>query len=391
LLELISVVIPVYNTSKFLKKCLDSIINQSYNNLEIIIINDASTDNSSEIINEYALKDNRIKSIINKDNMGWSEARNIGINKATGDYITFIDSDDFISFDSIEILYTSLKDNNVNLAIPQYILFDIKSKHFYKDSYHNNNFFINDLNEIKLVNKNHLLNNLVNINVSVFKLYNLKIIKDNNIYFPKNLTFEDSVFFYMFLLHDNKTEVLYANTAVYFYIQNNSAITQNNSKFVDIMKINKLVKDLFIKHNLYDKYYNSINYYLCNHILYWGLTGKNNSLNRDITYFKEASNFLNQEIDNNYLNNILKHHHRFYYNKLKKIKHNYKSFYYKMLLKDIYKQSIFSKIIKLIKLIIKIIGNLSINKIIKISSLLFKIFIEFISSIPKLTYKIYKN
>ena len=91
----VSIVVPIYNTEKYLKKCLDSIINQTYENLEIILVDDGSTDNSGKIIDDYAKKDSRIKAIHQK-NAGQSTARNNGIKKATGKYISFIDGDDEI-------------------------------------------------------------------------------------------------------------------------------------------------------------------------------------------------------------------------------------------------------------------------------------------------------
>ena len=92
---LISIIIPVYNAEKYLLKCLNSVINQTYNNLEIILVDDESTDNSSKIYNEFAKNDNRIK-IFHQKNKGVSSARNCGIDKARGKYIAFIDPDDEI-------------------------------------------------------------------------------------------------------------------------------------------------------------------------------------------------------------------------------------------------------------------------------------------------------
>ena len=92
----ISVIIPVYNTEKYLEQCLESVINQTYKDLEIICVNDASTDNSFDVINEYSKKDSRIKYINFETNKGVSAARNVGLEAATGDYICFIDSDDWI-------------------------------------------------------------------------------------------------------------------------------------------------------------------------------------------------------------------------------------------------------------------------------------------------------
>ena len=105
--DLISVVIPVYNVEQYLPKCIESIMNQTYKNLEIILVNDGSTDGSQKICEEYKSIDNRIK-IINKENGGLSDARNVGIDNSSGNYITFIDSDDYIDDDYVYTLYKSL-------------------------------------------------------------------------------------------------------------------------------------------------------------------------------------------------------------------------------------------------------------------------------------------
>ena len=115
----ISVIIPVYNTSSLLRRCLDSVVNQTYKNLEIILINDGSTDNSLEICKEYALKDKRIV-IIDKANEGGGKARNAGLDIATGDYIAFVDSDDEVDVRIFELLYSYLQKNNAEMAICDY-------------------------------------------------------------------------------------------------------------------------------------------------------------------------------------------------------------------------------------------------------------------------------
>ena len=100
----ISIILPVYNVEKYLKQCLDSIINQTFTDFECICVNDGSTDSSLKILQQYASKDNRFK-IINQENKGLSESRNIGLSVAIGDYILFIDSDDFIDNNFCEVLY----------------------------------------------------------------------------------------------------------------------------------------------------------------------------------------------------------------------------------------------------------------------------------------------
>ena len=102
--DLISIIIPVYNVELYLEKCLDSIINQTYKNIEILLVDDGSKDNSGKMCDEYAKKDNRIK-VIHKENGGLSSARNCGIKNSNGKYLTFVDSDDIIELDMIESLY----------------------------------------------------------------------------------------------------------------------------------------------------------------------------------------------------------------------------------------------------------------------------------------------
>ena len=110
--DLITIVVPIYNVEPYLKKSVSSIINQTYKNLEIILVNDGSTDNCAKICDEYSKIDSRIK-VIHKENGGLSDARNAGINIATGKYISFVDADDYITNDYIEYMYTILKQYNV--------------------------------------------------------------------------------------------------------------------------------------------------------------------------------------------------------------------------------------------------------------------------------------
>ena len=117
--EKITVIVPVYNVENYLNKCLDSLINQTYKNLEIIVINDGSTDNSGTICQEYAQKDNRIV-YIEKENGGLSDARNAGLDRMTGSYVTFVDSDDWIEQDYVEVLYNKLTEHQADVSVGNY-------------------------------------------------------------------------------------------------------------------------------------------------------------------------------------------------------------------------------------------------------------------------------
>jgi len=119
--ELISIIVPIYNVEIYLEKCLNSIINQTYKNIEILLINDGSSDNSLRICKKYQKKDKRIV-LINKKNGGLSSARNAGIDKASGNYLLFIDSDDYIEIDMIEKLYNNIKSNNADISICNFFI-----------------------------------------------------------------------------------------------------------------------------------------------------------------------------------------------------------------------------------------------------------------------------
>lgn len=114
--SLISIIVPVYNTELYLTQCIDSIVTQTYTNLDIILINDGSTDNSGKICDEYADKDSRIR-VIHNQNSGVSAARNVGLGICKGEYVAFIDSDDYVAKDFIEKLYRAITENEVDLSI----------------------------------------------------------------------------------------------------------------------------------------------------------------------------------------------------------------------------------------------------------------------------------
>ena len=116
----VSVIVPVYNVEKYLKRCLDSLINQTLSDIDIICINDGSKDSSLQILEQYAQKESRIV-IYNQENSGLSVARNTGLEHASGEYIGFVDSDDWVDLDFYEKLYNSAKNNNADIAVADFI------------------------------------------------------------------------------------------------------------------------------------------------------------------------------------------------------------------------------------------------------------------------------
>ncbi len=122
----VSIIVPVYNVEKYLQSCMDSLVNQTLEDIEIICVNDGSTDNSLEILESYAKKDSRIK-VFTIENSGNSIARNYGIKIAKGKYVGFVDSDDYINETMFEKLYNSCEQNDLDLAICKISLFDDKT------------------------------------------------------------------------------------------------------------------------------------------------------------------------------------------------------------------------------------------------------------------------
>ena len=131
---LISIIVPIYNVEKYLRQCLDSNQDQSYQNFECLLINDGSPDNSADICKEYVSKDPRFR-YIEKENGGVSSARNLGLEHSKGEYITFIDSDDWVDSDYLEVLYKSLTDEKADVAVSTYKQFNMDDNNYYVHSY----------------------------------------------------------------------------------------------------------------------------------------------------------------------------------------------------------------------------------------------------------------
>lgn len=189
----ISVIIPVYNTENYLRRCLDSVCNQTLPDIEIICINDCSTDSSLELLREYASKDSRIKIIDFKENKGAAVARNTGIDEAQGEYIGFVDSDDFIDLDFYEKLYKKAAEANADIA---------------KGNYAVNGIIVDShINSIIEKDKNALCFSFCSA------IFRTKLLKEYNIRFPMLIDMEDPLFTLNFAQVSNKV-VTMENTKV---------------------------------------------------------------------------------------------------------------------------------------------------------------------------------
>ncbi len=219
----ISIIVPVYKVEKYLPRCVESIINQTYQNIEIILVDDGSPDNCGNLCDEYAKKDERIK-VIHKQNGGLSAARNSGINISTGDFIAFIDSDDWISEDYCETLYRSMIETNSEVSIIDYNVVNEEDK----ITNPTNAEYQSEENErIIYENENILKELLLQKNIKNFvwrMLYKKEVICD----FLAGINYEDMFFTLQVLM--NVQKVVYTKKRCYNYLQRSGSITATISE-----------------------------------------------------------------------------------------------------------------------------------------------------------------
>lgn len=247
-IPLISVIIPVYNVSLYLKRCLDSVVNQTYHNLEIILVNDGSTDNSREICEEYAKRDKRII-VIHQDNKGLSEARNAGINIATGLYISFIDSDDYISKYFIEILLESAKSEKSDIVVCCFKKGNNEDYKFPIDEKPRIEKTLSAEEGLQQWHSNHKDVETVAWN----KLYSAKLFKDG-IRYPAGKYFEDVVTTH--LLVQNANKITFILNELYYYFQRNTSIqgTWSEIKIYDKIYMQEKRLEWFRKYGYQEAY-----------------------------------------------------------------------------------------------------------------------------------------
>ena len=213
--QLVSIIIPVYNVERYLKKCIDSVINQTYANLEIILVDDGSPDGCGDICDDYAKKDKRIR-VIHKVNGGLSDARNAGIDAATGDYIAFVDSDDYVASDYAELLYKACIEANADISCCSYYrVYGQKKIKAPKPS------TIIGLTNIEALRDIFLANSLCEV-MTWNKLYRRSLFTDNDIRFPVGKVHEDNYTTYKLFYFANKVQFI--GTPRYFYLQRSESI-----------------------------------------------------------------------------------------------------------------------------------------------------------------------
>lgn len=249
----ISVIVPVYNVEKYLKKCLNSLVNQTLKDIEIIIVNDGTKDNSQQIIDEFKVKYPKlIKSYI-KENGGLSDARNYGLKYATGKYIAFVDSDDYVDEKMFEIMYEKAISSDFDIVMCDLnYVYDEKIK------------FCSCNVTKDLLNKKQIKDKMINIYPTAWnKIYKKSLI--NKFQFKKGIWYEDVEFMYRILPYADSIGVI--NKPFYQYVQRQGAISSTfNDKIFDyIYNFNGLI-NFYKENNLFNEYYDELEYSYVRHI-----------------------------------------------------------------------------------------------------------------------------
>ncbi len=207
-----SIIIPVFNSEKYLENCIISVLNQTYKNFELLLINDGSTDNSAEICEKFANEDNRIK-VIHQPNRGVSSARNKGIDNATGDYITFVDSDDVVISEWLEIVNIELDKNNLDMLTYRF------SQNNIIDNPEIKSFTALNSSDLKYKFNDILVVSMGSVCTNIYKR---EIINNNQIKFNNDIALNEEIFF-NFKILENIKSLRFIDKVLYYYTANETS------------------------------------------------------------------------------------------------------------------------------------------------------------------------
>ena len=238
--RMISIIVPIYNVENYILDCFMSLINQTYKDIEIICVDDCTKDNSISIVKEICKIDKRVRIINNEDNRGLGGARNQGIDNALGEYIMFIDSDDYVEHNMLYEMYGAMKENNVDAVICGVTMkgYDWSNTH---TAFHY---------ECMAKEKKYNISNNKTILTDMWpsawnKLFKMSIIRENNIRFKEKLLYEDHTFFYEYFSRCNS--FYYLKRYLYNYRQQrpNSITTQSFGREKEIYIVLDYIKNIF--------------------------------------------------------------------------------------------------------------------------------------------------
>lgn len=250
-MEKVSIIIPAYNIENYIERCIQSCITQTFKDIEIIVVNDGSTDKTLEKINKFKTKDNRIV-VIDKKNEGSMEARKSGWNIARGEYILFVDGDDYIRKDAIEVLYSKAKKKNYDVVCYKFL---IQDKNGMTKNGRDKHIDRNDKSTLlDLIFQGKINHNMC------FKFLKKDFITNNQIEFPSNFSFgEDLAFVYTFSMYNPSFTII--DDYLYYYCRREGSLDYGiNEKTTEIIQALLFVREQLIKNNIYEKYRKEFEY-----------------------------------------------------------------------------------------------------------------------------------
>lgn len=258
---LVSVIVPIYNSEKYLEKCLQSLVDQTLKNIEILAINDGSTDGSSEILSAFEEKYPHKIKVYHQNNMGISVTRNRGLSYASGKYVTFIDSDDSVELEFCEKMFNQIEKNDLDMVVCDYYEIDKDSKMMIK---------IPECNGKTVFEKPELL---FDINTSPWnKIYKKEFLVKNAIMFPEGLKYEDAVFFHLILAKKAKVGSIHS-ALVNYLVHPGSESTVVKKNVFDIFPILETVCSQYenVSKEEYEKIEDYLEYFVINRITVYNL------------------------------------------------------------------------------------------------------------------------
>lgn len=245
----VSIIVPVYNVEEYLEECMDSLCNQTFEDIEIICINDGSSDNSLEILEKYAENDDRI-SIYSQENKGLSASRNVGMKKVNGKYVYFMDSDDVLELNAMEVLHDLAEEKALDLIIFKMINFYDGTGERFESEYYNMEFLKESVGE-DVFSYDDVKEDIVKIVANAqSKLYKADLIRDME--FKEGCIFEDNPFLIEVILKAER--IYFLNEFLYLKrVRKDSITSSNDERFVDIIPIANTIIDLTKKYGRYDE------------------------------------------------------------------------------------------------------------------------------------------
>lgn len=252
----VSIIVPVWNVEQYLRKCLDSLVNQTFKDIEIVIINDSSPDNSQEIIDEYKKAYPDLISCYIKENGGQASARNLGLKKCHGEYITFVDSDDWVDTQMVEKMYNQAINTNSDIVVCEaYSVIDDNIKKL--------DIFKSDNSD---VHKRYIINTP---GACWGQLIKKDIIVNNDLYFLEHHFYEDIAVMPALCLFSKR--ITFMNENLYYYLVRTGSTMKQvkySQSLEDIFDSLDYLSNIFIKNNAYQEYYTELEYIYIDHLLH---------------------------------------------------------------------------------------------------------------------------